>query len=798
MKRKAALPLLLAVTMLPLHPVLPVYGEEIPDTGIEDAFGTLPIRGHEAVTLSENYAFDAVDDMLNYPADASSFSAESAFPASYDSKNLLDQLHAIYPEIRNQAPYGACWAFASTGTAEQNMIRDHGKTPSIDYSEAHLVHYSYNNAANPVLTKAHDQSGDIMKHKFKEGGLLNYGGHNMMAMEVLSHWKGVVDEAYAPYGTLSESKWQKIDAFSGDVAVQTGWYQISMDNPELIKAWIREHGGVAMSYCHEDSFVDIKHNSYYCDEDYAETHSAMIVGWDDNFPRTSFLTRAEEDGAWLIRNSWGSDGMNPDGYFWMSYCDKTLGGTTHSCFVQEMSERVEDNNYYYDCNFHDFNPIGRTAANVFEASASETESLDSVNFLFELEPGVTGSDAAPGTAEVTIYRDCAGEDPASGTVIAKQTGIQLPYTGRYTVSLDEPPILDQGDRFSVVVTVTGGYVCAEADFVYWTGLNALVSGNKGESFYLDEDLWVDCSKRGNACISAQTRNVIGTPAKIDSVSLDETIFEYTGAAIKPQVTVFSDGRLLTADKHYTVSYKNNVEPGMASVTVTGLGRYYGSQTVEYAIIKTDNAYGNNYEPKQPENVLHEVELENGALISVSYRDAINFRAERIRPETGLSARTDLSDFTEKLLPTVKDALSHLQVSYVCPNKAADENAFFYPKLTVLSKGLSKTKQRAMEEAVSMANERLAADPCRFTINRRSLLDGTVKVKVEKTKKGKIRTVEDEIKKVKSIKFTFSDTGKTIRLNTSEVSLRLLDPTVGSVKVYAEGENYSGAVTVFVN
>ena len=68
----------------------------------------------------------------------------------------------------------------------------------------------------------------------------------------------------------------------------------------------------------------------------------------------------------------------------------------------------------------------------------------------------------------------------------------------------------------------------------------------------------------------------------------------------------------------------------------------------------------------------------------------------------------------------------------------------------------------------------------------------------KTKKGKIRTVEDEIKKVKSIKFTFSDTGKTIRLNTSEVSLRLLDPTVGSVKVYAEGENYSGAVTVFVN
>ncbi len=54
---------------------------------------------------------------------------------------------------------------------------------------------------------------------------------------------------------------------------------------------------------------------------------------------------------------------------------------------------------------------------------------------------------------------------------------------------------------------------------------------------------------------------------------------YTGSAIKPAVTVRQNGTALLAGRDYTVSYKNNVNPGTAIVTVTGMGNYTGKTDV---------------------------------------------------------------------------------------------------------------------------------------------------------------------------------------------------------------------------
>ena len=63
------------------------------------------------------------------------------------------------------------------------------------------------------------------------------------------------------------------------------------------------------------------------------------------------------------------------------------------------------------------------------------------------------------------------------------------------------------------------------------------------------------------------------------VTLDQTRFEYTGEEIRPNVTVRVHGQLLTLDKDYTLSYKNNVQVGEAAVIVTGMAGYQG--TVEH-------------------------------------------------------------------------------------------------------------------------------------------------------------------------------------------------------------------------
>ena len=51
---------------------------------------------------------------------------------------------------------------------------------------------------------------------------------------------------------------------------------------------------------------------------------------------------------------------------------------------------------------------------------------------------------------------------------------------------------------------------------------------------------------------------------------------FTGKALKPKVTVKLNGVTLKKGTDYTVSYKNNVNIGKATVTVKGVGKYAGT------------------------------------------------------------------------------------------------------------------------------------------------------------------------------------------------------------------------------
>lgn len=73
-------------------------------------------------------------------------------------------------------------------------------------------------------------------------------------------------------------------------------------------------------------------------------------------------------------------------------------------------------------------------------------------------------------------------------------------------------------------------------------------------------------------------------AQISSISKQV----YTGKTIKPEVEVSFGGKTLTQGRHYTVSYGDNIEPGMGTVTITGIGaEYYGEQTITFVIEKKD-------------------------------------------------------------------------------------------------------------------------------------------------------------------------------------------------------------------
>ena len=59
---------------------------------------------------------------------------------------------------------------------------------------------------------------------------------------------------------------------------------------------------------------------------------------------------------------------------------------------------------------------------------------------------------------------------------------------------------------------------------------------------------------------------------------------YSGAALEPVITVKYKGRTLSDQKDYTVSYENNIEAGIARVTITGIDSYFGVIEDEFTIL----------------------------------------------------------------------------------------------------------------------------------------------------------------------------------------------------------------------
>ena len=195
----------------------------------------------------------------------------------------------------------------------------------------------------------------------------------------------------------------------------------------------------------------------------SSNHCVTIVGYNDKFPRTLFLEghEPEKDGAWLVKNSWGgglSTGTNfgswgidengdgiGDGYFWLSYWDKSIGS------IETFDYRVEDlitNRMEYDIRQYDFmtttEPIkynSEKAANVFTA-----EMTTNVR-----EIGVqNNNDATTISYEIYLLNEDAA-NPTDGVLLASGSEY-FKYAGYHRIKTNKVCIIPEGLKYSVVVT----------------------------------------------------------------------------------------------------------------------------------------------------------------------------------------------------------------------------------------------------------------------------------------------------------------------------------------------------------
>ena len=146
---------------------------------------------------------------------------------------------------------------------------------------------------------------------------------------------------------------------------------------------------------------------------------------------------------------------------------------------------------------------------------------------------------------------------------------------------------------------------------------------------------------------------------------------WTGSAIKPTVTVKGTdpltGKALKNGTDYTVTYKNNVKPGTATVTITGKGNYKGSlsktfkinrPSVKSATVSVANAKwtGKALTPK-PTVKLGSKTLTAGTDYTVTYKN-------NVRPGTATVTITGEGNYTGTVSKTFKITYPSATASFI--------------------------------------------------------------------------------------------------------------------------------------
>ena len=492
---------------------------------------------NDTVILNETYEYEQYVDTpgLTYIPINNTINVES-IPSKFD----LRDWGWITP-VKHQGHMGSCWTFAMISSLESAMLKAYGI--EVNLSEGNLHHNMLRYFIYGVIYET-------------EGGMPE------VSSSYLLDWYGPVLEEHDPYDEVGKLSPFITKTDNDVIHVQDLIYIRNDDIPNnyAMKSAILKYGAITGNYYADygdEGYYDPQRASQDMNESLNANHEISIVGWDDNYSKDNFLITPPGDGAWIVKNSWGTL-FGENGYLYISYYDKTLLDLEKGNIAVGI---ILENTIPYNKNYHhDFIWNGdflekmpnATYANQFEAADDDLIAAVGTHFN---SGGVNYT--------VKIY--------VNDELKLIQEGVS-PYYGYHTIKLNEYIPIKKGDTFIAEIASNAmPYVFCDYSRVHPI---------ENISFMMEEESWFDIYEAWGVIAILKAYTVCDDSKIVENTDIS---VDYSGGKyFKVKVTTDDGHAVVGAAVNFTINKKTKTVltdgNGTAKIKITDVPGTYNIKT----------------------------------------------------------------------------------------------------------------------------------------------------------------------------------------------------------------------------